>query len=104
MYEIQHLLRSGSTNIMYSFAFWLCITADGKTRIIFQTISAVCARSINTFVVHFLFLFEEQLEEDKLHSNGGKVLSPELKNTHVGCSPSNIVSLNISLFLIQQKV
>lgn len=47
---------------------------------------------INKYSFFFFFLSEEQLEEDKLHSNGGKVLSSELRNTHFGCSPSNIVS------------
>lgn len=56
--------------------------------------SCVSARSIKTFF--FLFLSEEQLEEDKLHSNGGKVLSSELKNAHSGCSPQ-ILCLWISL-------
>lgn len=106
MHEILHLLRINSTNIMLLVffcwtAFWLCITADGNTSIILQTISAVSQINKYSF---FFFLSEEQLEEDKLHSNGGKVLSSELRNTHFGCSPSNIVSLNPSLFLIQQKV
>lgn len=49
--------------------------------------------------IHILFSFlsEEQLEEDKLHSNGGKVLSSELKNTHFGSSPSIILPLLLSL-------
>lgn len=52
----------------------------------------LCLCQINKHIL-FLFLSEEQLEEDKLHSNGGKVLSSELKNTHFGCSPSTILPL-----------
>lgn len=60
---------------------------QGETAIILHTISAhcLCLRSINA--LFSLCLPEEQLEEDKLHSNGGKVLSSELKNNHSGCSP-----------------
>lgn len=43
-----------------------------------------CLCQINKNIL-LLFLSEEQLEEDKLHSNGGKVLSSELKNTNSGC-------------------
>lgn len=34
--------------------------------------NVICRRPITTF---FVFLSEEQLEEDKLHDSGGKVLS-----------------------------
>lgn len=58
-----------------------------ETATILHTISAhcLCLRSINALFC--LCLPEEQLEEDKLHSNGGKVLSSELENNHSGCSP-----------------
>lgn len=62
--------------------------AQRETAMILHTISArcLCLRSINA--LFSLCLPEEQLEEDKLHTNGGKVLSSELKNNHSGCSPS----------------
>lgn len=83
-------------SVLPTFWFFLCVSnnllamhncARRETAIILRTISArcLCLRSVNALFC--LCLPEEQLEEDKLHSNGGKVLSSELKNNHSGCSP-----------------
>lgn len=53
----------------------LCVPADAVRSEALQTIAPV----INSF---FLCLSEEQLEEDKLHSNGGKVSSSPAHTEH----------------------
>lgn len=67
----------------YSRQFrFFCVPADAARSEALQTIAPV----INSF---FLCLSEEQLEEDKLHSNGGKVssspppLTPTTPTTHL---------------------
>lgn len=76
----------------YSRQFrFFCVAADAARREALQTIAPV----INSF---FLCLSEEQLEEDKLHSNGGKVSSsppphPLTPNAH----PSRLLTSGYGL-------
>lgn len=71
--------------------------------LVFYSLADDFSSKINqNFFFFFFFLFQEQLEEDKLHSNGGKVLSSELKNAHSGRSLS-VISAAFASFQVGKK-
>lgn len=86
MHEMVDLLRCTQDQFLPTlcFVFLNSLLAmhncrwKGKKNIV-DNFSCVSARSINTFFFCLFFFSEEQLEEDKFHSNGGKVLSSELR-------------------------